>query len=84
MRLAQFVAQQAGGLGEIVNERRLSGLEFGGVMIDDQPVRLVQTRLKTQVADPRGGLSRFALSPGVVMIGFDRNIRAVQFFRQPL
>ena len=49
---AKFVAEQAGRLVHVMNQLRVSGGEVGGMMVNDDPVRSVQSLLKRQVADP--------------------------------
>jgi hypothetical protein len=82
--LAQFVAQQRGGLVHVVNQQRIFGRGLRDVMVNDHPLRFVEARFEGEIRDPRGPFAQFALFPLIVMIGFERYIRAVQLFGEPL
>jgi hypothetical protein len=69
--LTQFVAKQAGGFGDVVDQLGLFGLNFGGVMIDRQPAGFVQARLEREVGDPADSLPQIAVFPTLVMIGLE-------------
>ncbi len=81
---AQFVAQQTGGLGQVVNQLGFLRRDFRGVMVDHYPVGPVQAGLETQIADPRCQLARLALAPGVIVVGFQRDIGVEDLPCQPL
>ena len=82
--LAQLVADQPGGLGQVVDEQRVLGRGLGGVMVNDDPVRPVHARLEGEVGDPAGFLAQVALAPIVVVIGLQANVGIEQLPRQPL
>jgi len=68
MEATKFIAKQPGGLGEVVNQLRILGLQIGGMMIDDDPVRFIETRFKAQVADPGRFFVQAPLPPTVIMV----------------
>ena len=84
MVAAEFVTKHAGGFFQVVNQLRFLRRQLGGMMIDNQPVRLVQPRLETQVTDPGGGFLGFALPPGIVMVSLQRDLHIEDFSRQAL
>jgi hypothetical protein len=82
--LAEFVAQQRGGFVHVMDQQRIFGRGFRDVMVNDHPLRLVEARFEGEVRDPRSPFAQLALFPLVVMIGFERHVRGVQFFGEPL
>jgi len=82
--LTEFVAEQAGGLLQVVNQLGMFRLRFSGVMIDNDPIHLVQTRLETEIANPTGFLAEIAHAPAIVVVSLEWNVDAEQMFAQPL
>ena len=80
--LAQFVAEQAGRLVHVMDQLCVFGREVGRVMINDDPVRPVQSLLERQVADPGRFFRQTALTPVVVVVGLQRYVRVEQPARQ--
>ncbi len=81
---AQFVAKQAGGFVHVVDELGVFGSGISDMMVNDDPVLLVQARLKGEVRDPGGLFAQVALFPEIVVIGLQRNGLAEKLFGQPL
>ena len=81
MRLAQFVAKRAGGLVQVVNEKRVLGHNVRNVMVDDDPVRFVHPLFEIKIGHPPGFLPQFALSPGMIMVGLQRHVRIEELTR---
>ena len=77
---AKFVAQQPGGFVHVVNKQRVFGRGVRDVMVNDDPIRLVQARLEGEVRDPGGLLAQVALFPVIVMIGFQRDVACRKVF----
>ncbi len=82
--LAEFVAQQRGGFVHVMDEQRIFGRGLRDVMVNNHPFRFVEARLEGEIGDPSGLFPQLALFPLVVMIGFERHVRVVQFFSEPL
>ena len=80
----KFVAKQSGGFVHVVSEPRVFRGGLGDVMVDDDPLRLVEPRFEREVRDPRGFFTQLALFPLVVVVGLKRNVRAEKFFSEPL
>ncbi|MCD6052411.1 MAG: hypothetical protein K0Q55_3829 [Verrucomicrobia bacterium] len=78
----QFVAKEAGGLGFVVDELGVLGRGIGDVMVQDEPVGLVEARFEGEIADPSGLFRHAALFPEVVVMGFEFDFGAVEVFRQ--
>ena len=84
MLLAKFVAEEAGGFGGIVDERGGFWTRVGGMMVNDDPVRLVHARFKGEIGDPAGLFTQFTLFPVVIVVRFQRHILAEKLFGEPL
>ena len=84
MIAAKFIAEKASGLLQVMDELCFFGRNFGSVMIDDQPIGLIQPRLKAQVRDPGGSFFGFALAPAIVVISLQRDIGIEDFACQAL
>jgi len=82
--LAKLVTKQTRRFAGVMNQLRLAWKSLSRMMIDNQPIGLVQARFKTKVAYPRGVLPRIALAPGVVVISFEPDFDVEKFARQPL
>jgi hypothetical protein len=67
-----------------MNQLRLPRRDVGWMMVDHQPPRFVQPRLKGEVADPGDALSQFTAFPTLVMMRLQPDIGFKQAMRQPL
>ena len=67
-----------------MNEPRVFRRGFGDVMVNDDPIRLVEPRFECEIRDPCGFFAQIALFPLVVMIRLQRNVRVENFFGEPL
>jgi len=63
--VAEFIAKQSRRLAQIMNQSSAFRHNIRGVMIDHEPVRLVQTRFKIEIANPRGFLPHIAHFPAL-------------------
>ena len=77
--LAEFVAEQPGGFGHVVDEMRVFRRGFGDMMVDDDPLLLVQARFIGEIGDPGGFLARARAFPVIIMVGFERHIAVIKF-----
>src|SRR5882672_6098544 len=81
---AQLVTEQSGGFVQVMNELRNLRDGFGNMVIDDQPIGLIEPSLEGEVRDPGSFLAQFPLTPGVVMISFQRRIEIKELSSQSL
>ena len=79
-----FVAEQSRRLLQVMHQLCVLRLKLRGVMIDDHPVRPIQSRLEAQVRHPRGRLPQIPLPPRVVVMRLQPDIHIKELPREPL
>ena len=82
--LAKFVTKQAGGFVHVVNKPCVFRRGICDMMVNDDPIRPVKTRFKCEVGDPCGFFAQLALSPEIIVIRLQRNLRIKKFFGELL
>ena len=80
--LAQLVTKQPRRLVRVMHQLSVSGRQLGGVMVDDDPVRLVQALLERQVTNPGRFFRQTALAPVVVVVSLQRYVGVEQLSGQ--
>src|SRR5258705_13113224 len=67
-----------------MNQPRVLRDELIGMMIDDDPVRLVQPRFEAEVRPPGGFLAQLTLFPSLIVIRLQPYLLAEKMFGQSL
>jgi hypothetical protein len=67
-----------------VDQDRVFGRDFGGVMIYDNPIGFIDAAFEAKVADPGASLLHRTLAPIIKVIGFQTRFGVEHLPRQPL